>query len=166
MILTHLMDTVFPAPKNNAGGASPAFFAIVCNDQYRDRRAFPEIEEKFGGFAITSFMETVCSDRELDFANRGPLPPRGLETPTLLLSGYFDPMTPDIYASQAKKNLPQALFVSIPNFGHSTLSGYTACQTILSKSFLDTLIETEAFACADSLPVPDFVLTLDGLTPN
>ncbi len=165
-LLTHLMDTVFPAPKNNAAGASPAFFAIVCNDQYRDRDAFPAHEASFGGFAITSFMEEVCARPEFDFADRGPLAPEPIQTPTLLLSGYFDPMTPDIYAKQAKQRLPQSEYVSVPNFGHSTLSGYTACQTVLAKSFLDRLKRTDAFSCAQALAGPAFVVDMTALAPD
>ena len=165
-LLTNLMDNVFPAPKNGSGGASASFFPIVCNDQYRDRSAFSAQKTRFDGFAITSFMERVCEQPEFEFANRGPLAPTPLETPTLLLAGYFDPMTPDIYAKQAEKNLPQSVFVSIPNFGHSTLSGYTACQTVLAKSFLDELKATEAFSCADDLKGPAFIFSPAEPAPN
>lgn len=159
-LLTQLMDTVFPAPKNQGKAASGAFFAIACNDQYRDRMEYPALAQNFDGFASTSFMEQVCGATEYGFSDRAPKPPTKTDIPTLLLSGNFDPMTPDIYAEQTKKNLSHAVLVRVPDFGHSTLSGYTACQTILAKAFLDKLAVSEEFSCVDKLSGPKFILSL------
>ena len=157
-VLTQLMNTVFPAPKNDVAAPTGAFFAITCNDQYRDRTQFAPPSGRYDGFAITSFMETVCETPEFSFSGHNMKAPVQSDTPALLLTGYFDPMTPDIYAEQTQRLFPNSHLVSVPNFGHSTLSGFMACQTVLAKSFIDTLEKTDAFACADTLPGPNFVL--------
>lgn len=157
-LLTHLIETVYPAPKNQTDSAAGAFFAIVCRDQYTKRER-SITSGAYDGYSMAGFLGNVCSDPAFDYAETPPYESFPSTVPTLLLSGYFDPTTPDIYAKEAAKHLPNAIQITIPNFGHSTLSGYTACQTVLAKAFLDDLKETEEFSCVDALPGPNFLLS-------
>ncbi len=164
-LLTLLAERVFPAPANAGDSAAGAFFAIVCQDQYTrrtlGRNPLPRAEAAYSGFAITSFMEAVCSDPDFNYGETPERPLFRSSIPTLLLSGYFDPMTPDIYAEQAASLLDDANLLRIPDYGHSTLSGYTACQTEAAAAFLDDLQPRADRPCLADLPGIEFVLTTE-----
>lgn len=160
-LMTSLMDKVFPAPANNLDSAAGTFLAVVCRDQFTRRNPLAKIKESYAGFAITSFMQQVCADTAFNYASSPAPKLLVLETPTLILSGKFDPMTPDIYAQQLMKQIDNSTLIRIDNFGHSTLSGYTACQTKLADSFLQDLKDKSSFACLPSIEPPRFVLSLE-----
>lgn len=160
VLLTYLADNVFPAPKNYGPSAPGALLSVVCEDQYRQRPK-PHLPSEYGGFSIVSSIEAACATPELGYANARDYRPLGSSVPTLLLTGHFDPMTPDIYAEQIAASMPQAIRVTIPNFGHSTLSGVTACQTVLATAFLNSLQYSDEFACLTDLPPPAFITSLE-----
>jgi pimeloyl-ACP methyl ester carboxylesterase len=160
-LLTLLAERVFPAPANAGDSAAGAFFAIVCQDQFTRRNPLPRAEAAYGGFAITSFMENVCSDPDFNYGDTPERPLFRSSIPTLLLSGYFDPMTPDIYAEQTASLLDHRSLLRIPDYGHSTLSGYTACQTEVATRFLDDLQPELDYPCLADLPKIQFVLTTE-----
>lgn len=157
-LLTHLMNTVFPAPKNATESAAGTFFAVVCQDQFTERNPIPKPTEPtdFGDFAITSFMEDICESPRLNYGTQ-PIPePLKTDVPTLLLSGNFDPMTPSRYAEDIAKNLSHSTLIHIQNYGHSTLSGYTECQTDVAAMFLDSPDEKVNSSCLSVIPDVDF----------
>ncbi|MGD9598988.1 MAG: alpha/beta fold hydrolase [Steroidobacteraceae bacterium] len=160
-VLTHVMDHIYPAPRNAAPGPSPAFFAFVCRDQYTAEapRAPVPADPAYRGFSIVSFMAKACAGVVKDPPARAL--PIHSSVPALLLSGRFDPMTPEIYARQVAAGLPDSTLVVIGDSGHSTLSDFAACQTQLAVAFIDTL---EASAPCLSVPArPHF---LPGATPE
>lgn len=160
-LVTQLMERVFPAPKLAGDSAAGAFFAIVCQDQYNSRSLSPQAEPRYGGYAMASFIQLVCTNPEFDYAS-SPAPELFRSSiPTLLLSGWFDPVTPDIYAEATASLLDNASVLSIPAYGHSTLSGYTACQTEAAAAFLDDLQPKQDYPCLAELPLIQFVLTAD-----
>lgn len=163
--LTYLMDNVQPAPKNLRNDADGAFFAIVCRDQFTSRNPLtaPQSPSGYRGFSIVSFMPETCATvAPMVDGSEQPEPPASLSSdiPTLLLTGAFDPMTNDIYARQLARQLSRVSRITIPNYGHSTLSGYTACQTELATHFLNTLEDVSDFPCLAELGPPQFILTL------
>jgi len=160
-LLTALLNRVFPGPALAETGPAGMFFATVCRDQWTVRNPLPAGEPQYGGFAITSFMDRVCSDPALGYGNSPAPGAVSSNVPTLLLSGRFDPMTPDLYAEQVAAAFSRAWIVRIPDYGHSTLSGYTACQTVLARSFLDEPRDVRGFACLAELGPPEFVLTVE-----
>ncbi len=160
-LLTQIMDRVFPAPRNGPNGASPAFFAFVCRDQFTTDRAIEALpgNAAYRGFSITTFIDETCAGA----AGKPQAPMTAVESrvPALLLSGKFDPMTPDLYALQAVAGLPRASFVSVGNSGHSTLSDFNACQTRLAVEFVDTL--ASPLVCAPEETRPVFIRSFDEL---
>ena len=110
---------------------------------------------------MADFLELVCSDGSLDYGNASAPEPIPSNVPTLLLSGRFDPTTPDLYAEQVARVFTKVSLVRIPDFGHSTLSGYTACQTLLANAFLETLGDMSGYGCLGSLGPPAFVLSVE-----
>lgn len=159
-LMTTLMNRVFPAPKNNDPSAAGAFFAVVCQDQYTRRNPIqPTNTGDFGGFAITSFMETLCSDPALSYGKQQAPVPVQSDIPTLLFSGRFDPITPQRYAEDVQQSLTNSSLIRIPHYGHSTLSGYTECQTQLAAAFLSDLEPKEKYPCLSTLPPVSFILS-------
>jgi pimeloyl-ACP methyl ester carboxylesterase len=160
-LLTQVMDRIFPAPRNGPSGASPAFFAFVCRDQFtRDRVAsLAPANPVYRGFSIVSFIDEACADT----VDRPRIRFDALESPlpALLLSGRFDPMTPDLYARQVAAMLSQANFVAVGNSGHSTLSDFDACQTRLAVEFVETL--RMPTSCAPQEMRPVFIRSLEEL---
>lgn len=158
--LVKLMENVYPGFGAGAPGPSPAFFAIVCNDQYTARNPLPlaPANPAYEGFSITSFMTAVCAGDARGRAAR-PLPrSTPIDVPAMLLSGHFDPMTPDLYAAELVPILPRSLRIVVPASGHSTLSEFEACQTHAAQRFLDTLDPSRSHECLENLPRVQFVL--------
>jgi pimeloyl-ACP methyl ester carboxylesterase len=160
-LLTQVMDRVFPAPRNGPTGASPAFFAFVCHDQFTLERAAAPVPAHpvYRGFSIVTFIDEACAGT----APRPRVRMSAVESPVpaLLLSGRFDPMTPDLYARQVATGLPNATFVSVSNSGHSTLSDFDACPTRLAMEFIDTLAPPST--CAPQEARPTFVRSYEEL---
>lgn len=159
-LLVAMMETVYPGFRAGAPGPGPAFFAIVCNDQYTSRNPLPAAPANpaYGGFSITGFMAEVCAK-----ASQGRPPtsfPRStsIGVPALLLSGRFDPMTPDLYAVELARILPRSLRILVPASGHSTLSDFEGCQTLAARRFMDTLDPAKPHECLGSLPRVKFIL--------
>lgn len=155
-LLTKLMNSVYPAPAAGADSAAGAFFAIVCEDQYRQTLPVDPGQGRFGAFAITSFMRDVCSDPGLDYGRAPARQPVASKVPTLILSGKFDPMTPDIYAEQIARHLPNSRLVRLNNWGHSALSGYSECQTDIAAAFLEQPLGGSFPECPGLSKTPQF----------
>lgn len=158
-LLTSAMNSVFPAPARGPVGTSPAFFAIVCRDQARQRVAMRP-RKTYREFSIVSFMAKVCEARVPE-GERVDAKPLRSAIPTLLLTGAFDPMTPDRYAREAAATLTRAKLMIVPNAGHSTLSDFAACQTQAAQAFLEDLRVDRDAPCASSIPPPEFVLDVE-----
>lgn len=162
-LLTSLMEYVYPASRLGAPGPSAAFFAIVCNDQFTSRNPLPAAPSNadYRGFSIVSFMALAC---ESAARGREPNPkpdPIRSTVPALLLSGRFDPMTPDVYAASLAEYLAHARVVVIGDAGHSTLSDFAACQTEVALQFLDTLDTSRLHPCLAQEHRPRFVTGID-----
>lgn len=159
-LLGVLINRVFPGPMLADNGPAGMFFATVCRDQWTARNPLPRPTADFEGYSMASFLEPTCSDPSLGYGKTvAPIATRS-NVPTLLLSGRFDPITPDINAEEVAASFSNISLLRIPNFGHSTLSGYTACQTTAAASFLDDPRDVSGFACLQDLAPPVFVLSL------
>ncbi|GMV02121.1 MAG: hypothetical protein AMXMBFR52_17770 [Burkholderiales bacterium] len=162
-LLRTMLENVYPGFRHGVPGPSAAFFAIVCNGQYTRRNPLPmaRANAAYRGFSIVSFMGDVCGGHVRD-ARAKPAPQaRRLPVPALLLSGAFDPMTPETYAIELARMLPHAWRVTIPASGHSTLSEFESCQTEVARQFLESLATGPIPACAAHLPGPAFVVSMD-----
>lgn len=157
-LLVSAMNNVFPAPAKGPMGTSPAFFAIVCRDQAPQRSL--EAGKTYRGFSIVSFMAKVC-DAHIPEAERVAVEPLRSAIPTLLLTGAFDPMTPDRYAREVAATLTRAKVMVVPNAGHSTLSDFAACQTQAARAFLDDLRVDRDAPCSSAIPPPEFIVDVE-----
>lgn len=161
--LAILLDRVFPAPSRPPGSSSGTFFAVVCRDQFGTREVSTTVDERYRGFAVTSFMADVCSDEHIAYPAEASRETPRLSVPSLLLSGAFDPMTPGIYAEHLLGALTNARLIRVPGFGHSTLSGYTACQTLVAADFLNNPGGEIDNECIGTLEPPEFETSAESI---
>jgi pimeloyl-ACP methyl ester carboxylesterase len=161
-LLTFVLERLYPGTRHGADGAAPAFFATVCRDQYTARQPLPAAPATpaYRGFSIVGFMADVC--RRAGYGRQPAPPPLAAPAttiPALLLSGRFDPMTPDLYAAELAETFAAAVRVTIPDAGHSTLSQFDSCQTQLATAFLRAPATTRTLPCVGELRPPRFVRT-------
>jgi hypothetical protein len=84
------------------------------------------------------------------------------DIPTLLLSGYFDPITPPSYAEEAAKTLPNSYQFVFPAGGHGqALEG--SCANELIQNFLDNPKQKPDSTCVVSQSGPDFITPMNTL---
>ena len=89
--------------------------------------------------------------------------PAMLDTPTLLLSGALDPVTPPHRAEEAMKSLNRAQHIVAANVGHGL--SHLGCGPKLLREFLDAPEATLDGKCVDEIPLPPFVINAAGPTP-
>lgn len=91
--------------------------------------------------------------------------PARSETPVLMISGEFDPITPAAFAAHAARTLPNATHVVLRGGGHFGLYGHNDCTRGLLRSFLDAPDQRPDLACLDAV-APARMITDVRLTPG
>jgi len=86
-----------------------------------------------------------------------------LATPTLLLSGVLDPVTPPHRAESAMKTLTKAQHIVAENVGHGL--SHLGCGPKLLREFLDAPEQKLDGSCVNEIPLPPFVINAAGPTP-
>ena len=89
--------------------------------------------------------------------------PSQLATPTLLLSGALDPVTPPHRADAAMKALVTGQHLVADNVGHGV--SHLGCGPKLLREFLDTPTQPVDGKCLNDIPLPPFVINAAGPTP-
>ncbi len=109
---------------------------------------------------------SLCRAWDIDLLPRTDLEPVQSETPVLLLSGDYDPITPPQYAAQLLPHLPEAQHVVFPLGAHGQ-AVTSACANRLIAAFLDDpqarLDSTCVPGDAPSFTTEDDVITLPAL---
>jgi pimeloyl-ACP methyl ester carboxylesterase len=75
--------------------------------------------------------------------------------PTLILSGEYDPITPQAFGAQVHATLERSTHVVFPGIGHGVV-GSGACADRIANRFLDDPTAAVDPACAMALPLPIF----------
>jgi hypothetical protein len=76
--------------------------------------------------------------------------PVWVDVPTLILTGEFDPVTPQDFASGTAGYLDKAQSFVIPGYTHDVVSSST-CALEIMKQFLDAPEKTPDTSCLDEL---------------
>ena len=88
--------------------------------------------------------------------------PVRVSTPTLLLSGAFDPVTPARWAEVAAETLDASTHIVVEGSGHGTI--VRPCVRSLAADFIDAReVSQESKTCLSSLRRPRFFV--DGKGP-
>jgi pimeloyl-ACP methyl ester carboxylesterase len=117
------------------------YFSVLCTEdadfQPSDAslQGLPEELAAMEKEGASQFLET-CS-----LWNVSPLPPKvdeavSSDVPTLVLTGYFDPITPPAYAQEAAKTLSNHYYFEFPAGGHGELTSGD-CQDAIFLEFID-----------------------------
>ena len=131
------------------------------SDAAIDREA---LAASYMGAALVDTMVDVCSvwpagpvDEDLD-------EPLTTATPTLLLSGTADPITPPAYATRAAAGLKRAWLLTGEHQGHGQIA--VGCMPDVVAGFVAAAgLEDGAAACIDDSFVMPFFLTFSGPAP-
>ena len=122
------------------------------------------LDASYLGPVLVDTMDTVCS-----LWPKGPVDddlhePLVTDTPTLLLSGSADPITPPGYATRAATRLTRAWLLTGEDQGHGQLA--VGCMPDVIASFVnDAGLEDGAAACIEDSFVMPFFLSFSGPQP-
>jgi len=67
--------------------------------------------------------------------------------PTLLLSGYYDPSTPDLSAERVQRSLPNSRHIVVRNSGHG--AGFTCARSVVEDFLVSASLDGVVDPCAD-----------------
>jgi len=86
------------------------------------------------------------------------------DTPTLILSGEYDPTTPVTAGEMVSSDLPNDRFYIIPGMGHGA-SVDNACSLSIVTDFFRNPSEAPDTSCLNDLQSFEFFLPYDGIAP-
>jgi pimeloyl-ACP methyl ester carboxylesterase len=85
----------------------------------------------------TELIKDICADFRVPELGPQADQPVQSDIPALLLSGFFDPVTPPEYARQLEKTLSSAYSYTFPANGHGALLGDACAANIVSEFLQD-----------------------------
>ncbi|MBC8072262.1 MAG: alpha/beta fold hydrolase, partial [Deltaproteobacteria bacterium] len=141
------------------------FLSIVCAEDvpFIDEAMLTERSaDTTAGTKLVELFRESCSvwpRAELPAGYREPVQ---LDTPTLVLSGALDPVTPPRWGEHVLNGLSAGRHVIVPGAGHGTLT--QGCVPELIQSFLDGADALEV-GCVDAVQRPPFFLDFAGPPP-
>ena len=119
-------------------------FAVFCAEDVRFIAAAdvpPSTSTSFLGSYLLNEYRTVCADWVQAPVGSRIEEPMRMSAPTLLLSGWFDPVTPPEVADRVARNLPNSRHLVIRNEAHGSGFGCARPATlhVLINGTLDGL---------------------------
>lgn len=138
--------------------------SVVCAedaDQLKDR---PQDQDTILGNTLIDVIKNECQ-----VWPHGAMPadfhqPLSGSTPTLLLSGARDPVTPPRYAAEVAAHLSDARSLVLAGQGHNVIA--RGCAPKLVRRFIDDLKpKTLDASCLDRLQAPPPFIDFNGATP-
>ena len=138
--------------------------SVACAEDAPRLARRDEDEGLILGNAITGVLLDQCEAWPRGPVSAGFHEPLRTNTPTLLLSGEFDPVTPPRYAEQVLAGLGQARHLVGKGQGHILLT--RGCTPRLAAEFVDKLDPRGLDAgCLEALGPTPFFLDHNGATP-
>lgn len=137
--------------------------ALTAVDIERDNAAAPRLAAAFAGDANWA---AYCDRWQPGRATAAERALPTVDTPTLMLSGAFDPVTPPSFARHAAASLLNARLLELPSAGHGGKASFQ-CVVEAESAFIDHPERPLDGSCAAGLPRVPFVtdtLVLPGLT--
>jgi len=118
-------------------------------------------ERTFLGSSMYDLFAGGCARWPVDTAPASASAAVRVSTPTLLLSGVLDPVTPARWADEAAKTLEGATHLVVEGSGHGTLA--KPCVMALAADFIDTAeVTSESTECLAMLRRPQFFIDAKG----
>ncbi|WP_338845347.1 alpha/beta hydrolase [Massilia sp. W12] len=138
--------------------------AVLCGEDVAfidEKQVLAERGRSFIGDTWTRQMQRWC--QVLKVGARAPNAPHKLDTPTLLLSGRYDPVTPPERAEEAMRYLSRAQHLIAPEVGHIVTPH--GCAMRLLRLFLDEPGKPLDGKCLNEIAREPFVLSPAGAEP-
>ncbi len=148
-----------------AGQSQALYYAIQCAEDLGTlapgwREAALAGQERLAGFyqellELSGEVEDLCAR----FGAAPPDPrwraPVVSDTPTLLLAGAYDPITPPAWRERAAEGLSRAYGFTLRDTGHAVV-GRGACPAALIRAFLDNPAAPPDGRCVEQIGPPTF----------
>jgi pimeloyl-ACP methyl ester carboxylesterase len=109
----------------------------------------------FYGESFASFHRDLCDFWGVDPGDPVADAPVDSDTPTLVLSGQFDPISPPEWGWQTAATLENGYFYELPNQGHSVM-GSSDCGLSMGLSFLEDPSSEPDSSCINDIAPLDF----------
>ena len=117
-------------------GAPATFAAVTCAEWLPLASGPPRRIGAFGAAVVGEGLAAQCEPWPIA---ESPLPPEPVRSdlPVLLISGWFDPITPPSFAEEAAEHLPRSTHVVSRTRGHGIwVWGYDSCVDRIAADFL------------------------------
>ncbi len=139
-------------------------FSVLCGeDLHRVDDTVLAHEKQSSFLRDTTLRKWTGHCSLLNITRRETLDRSIIATPTLMLSGALDPVTPPTRAEEAKQFIPQAQHLIVANAGH--IVSHMGCAPTVLKQFVDEPTTAVTASCLSELKLPSFVLNNAGAAP-
>ena len=129
-------------------GTPATLAAVTCAERLPLASGPPAVAGPFAAAVVGKGLAAFCEPWAIEAA---PLPVEPVESdlPVLLISGWFDPITPPGYAEKVAHHLPQATSIVSRSRGHGIwVWGYDSCVDRIVVDFLNEPSAELDTACA------------------
>jgi pimeloyl-ACP methyl ester carboxylesterase len=151
------------------------YFATVCPEQVyastaEEMDADLESSELFKKFSLASLFGSsehvfqICQAWGANPHDVRDSTPVHADTPTLIISGEYDPTTPVTTGQMVSDDLPNDYFYIIPGMGHGATVN-NDCSLSIVMEFLKDPSQKPDSGCLDQLQSFEFFLPYDGVQP-
>lgn len=118
----------------------------------------------FGEYVMRT-QQDACAFWPRGAVDRSFYEPVTSATPTLVMSGEIDPVTPPVWGAETASYLSASKHIVMPGTGHT--AGGTGCGLRIIKNFIDAgTTDGLDTACVDAVHRPPFFLTPAGPDPT
>jgi pimeloyl-ACP methyl ester carboxylesterase len=139
--------------------------SVVCTEDvpyYRGLDAvWPELERSYLGTDQVRMLQSICELWPRGVADADLRTPLATDTPVLLLSGEFDPITPPEYATRATAGLTSHHLVVAPGQGHG-VAGRGCIPELIGDFVRSGTVEGLATDCVGRMAPQPFFIDLMG----
>lgn len=147
------------------GGSQGMYDAIMCNDGYReaaiastavDRAEFPVLTNAVAVEGDAEAWAQSCTDIGAPPRPREDFAAVQTDTPTLLIEGDMDPITPPPLAQVIAPGFANGTYVEFPYAGHGPSRSVECAGDLLNKFYDNPMAEPD-LGCVDEMEVPEFI---------
>jgi pimeloyl-ACP methyl ester carboxylesterase len=141
-------------------------YSVLCAEDiafYNDSQ-IAAAEDSYLGTGLADAYKDICDVWPVTTESPNFKEPLQSDTPVLLLSGEYDPVTPPAYGALAAETLSNSLHLVIPGQGHNVI--FRGCVPRLASAFINAgaTAGLDAACIEESVPFPFFV-NFSGPTP-
>ncbi len=142
--------------------------SVVCTEDVAFTRTeqvdYAALERSYMGKEFFETLRRLCQSWPDGVRDEDLKQPLRSSTPTLLLSGSSDPITPPAYAEQVAAHLDEHQHIVVKDFGHGVAT--VGCMPTLIGRFLEKPEELPLdLACLDKLKPDPFFIDFNGPSP-